>query len=123
MLARLQVVLKVMDGLRGVSPAIVPRHPVSVLHEVIAKLLPRQRPLFEYCGKDTKKPGQSPDDDAAAAAEAAEAEVKGVAYVFLKDVRREISGWFTGGSQRKVKALCAEDALRRLADDEGLLKP
>lgn len=116
--------LKVMDGLRGVSPAIVPRHPVSVLHEVIAKLRPGQRPLFEYVRKDPENASAQPlEDDAAVAANAAVPEVKGVAYIFLKDVRRDISGWFRGGSERKVKALCAEDALRRLADDEGLLKP
>lgn len=132
----MQAVLKVLDGLRGVSPEIMPRNPVSVLHEVISKLLPTLHPQFEYVEQTPPPaevdsgPGPHDGDPIDVATGDENEEVRGRAYIWLPGagegaaaVRRDLSDWFCGASRRKVKALCAEDALRRLSDDPGLLVP
>lgn len=100
-----------MDGLRGVSPDIVPANPVSVLYEAVSKLAPGVQPVFEYQGEED------------AAATATGVALRGRASIALPGGSAVESSWCSGASRRKIKALCAEDLLRRLADRQHVAEP
>eukprot|EP00892_Ulva_mutabilis_P005977 jgi/Ulvmu1/3751/UM174_0008.1 len=107
----LQVVLHLMDGLRGISADVVPESPVSVLFEAVSKLAPGRKPEFVYQGQEQ--------------AEAPGAPLRGRGFIAMPSGSTITSEWFSGASRRKVKALCAEDLLQKLAEagHEQLLAP
>ena len=138
----MQVVLRLLGGLEGVTPRTYPRHPFDIVNRVTLRAgLGHLQFCIVRC--DAVPPPEGYADEAAAAAEMRAAAEGGVASARQKhavltqhgvvDVRRAYRGrarvgavWLStvihGGTRRGVRAACGEEVLMQMRHNKPFLR-